>query len=120
MLKKARGITTLLLCVGTLLGCSTLTETRPSQQMLNMEVAIRAAKEVSADTLAPELFRLSNETALIARREYRVKNFENARMAADKARVYAEQAEFESIRNGGKRETLPQDPLADPSQPSSP
>lgn len=94
--------------------CS-VTAVRPAQEMSNMEVAIRAAKEVNADVLAPELFRLASETGQIARHEYRFKNFQNAKKLADKARVYAEKAEFESIRNGGKREALPQDPLSEPS-----
>ena len=83
--------------------------------MSNMEVALRAAKEVSADTLAPELYRLASEMSISARREYRLKNFKEAKEYADKARVLAEKSEFESIRNGGKRETIPQDPLAEPS-----
>lgn len=94
--------------------CS-ITAVRPAQEMSNMEVAIRAAKEVNADVLAPELFRLASETGQMARREYRFKNFQDAKKLADKARTYAEKAEFESIRNGGKREALPQDPLSEPS-----
>ncbi|MBS1959583.1 MAG: hypothetical protein JST80_08945 [Bdellovibrionales bacterium] len=85
--------------------------------MSNMEVAIRAAKEVSADVLAPELFRMAQETSLKARREYRLKNFKDAKVFADQARTYAERSEFESIRNGGKREIVPTDPLAEPSYP---
>jgi hypothetical protein len=94
--------------------CS-VTAVRPSQEMSNMEVAIRAAKEVNADVLAPELYRLAAENGQLARREYRFKNFQDAKKLADKARNYAEKAEFESIRNGGKRESLPQDPLSEPS-----
>ncbi len=80
-----------------------------------MEVAIRAAKEVGADNLAPDLYRNAIEQGLIARKEFRFKNFENAKKAADLSREFAEKAEFESIRNGGKREALPVDPFADPS-----
>ncbi len=96
------------------LGCS-ITAVRPSQEMSDMEVSIKAAMEVSADTLAPELFRLSNEAALLARKEYRVKNFEAAKRHADQARRYAERAEFEAIRNGAHRESKPVDPLSEPS-----
>lgn len=103
----------LIICLS---GCS-ITAVRPAQEMSNMEVAIRAAKEVSADVLAPELFRMAQETSLKARREYRLKNFKEARSFADQARTYAERSEFESIRNGGKRETVPSDPLAEPSYP---
>ena len=80
-----------------------------------MEVSIKAAKEVNADVLAPDLYRLAAENARFARKEYRFKNFMQAKDFARQAREYAERAEFESIRNGGKRETLPQDPLAEPS-----
>ena len=97
-----------------LASCS-VTAVRPSQAMSDMEVSMKAALEVSADTLAPEIFRLASESALIARREYKFKNFELARKYADQARVYAERSEFEAIRNGAKRESAPQDPLATPS-----
>jgi hypothetical protein len=94
--------------------CS-ITAVRPSQEMSNMEVAIRAAKEVGADNLAPELYRNAIEQGLMARKEYRFKNFMNAKALAEKARILAEKAEFESLRNGGKREALPVDPLSEPS-----
>jgi hypothetical protein len=80
-----------------------------------MEVSIRAAKEVNADTLAPELYRMANEVGLQARSAYRLKNFKKAKHLADEARAFAERAEFESIRNGAKRDVLPTDPLAEPS-----
>lgn len=88
---------------------------RPAQEMSNMEVALKAAKEVSADTLAPELYRSALEKSLIARKEYRFKNFLQARKLANDARTIAEKAEYESIRNGAKREIAPEDPLAEPS-----
>lgn len=80
-----------------------------------MEVSLKAASEVNADLLAPELFRLATETALHARREYRLKNFMEAKKFAEVARGHAERAEFEAIRNGAKREAIPADPLAEPS-----
>ena len=85
-----------------------------------MDVAIRAAKEVNADVLAPELYRLANETSQVARREFRYRNFQDAKRLADQARVFAEKAEFESIRKGGKREGIPDDPLAKPSYTEEP
>lgn len=97
-----------------LLSCS-ITAVRPSQEMSNLEVALKAAKEVNADVLAPELYRMATETSIKAHREYKFKNFENAKKLATQARVYAERAEFESLRNGAKRETLPVDPLSEPS-----
>jgi len=100
-------------------GCS-IFAVRPAQEMSNMEVAIKAAKEVGADLLSPELYRNSLEKGILARKEYRFKNFANARTIAEQARVLAERAEYESIRNGGKRDIMPQDPLAEPSYPSEP
>jgi len=94
--------------------CS-VTAVRPSQAMSDMEVSMKAALEVNADTLAPEIYRLASESALVARKEYKFKNFELAKKYADQARFYAERSEFEAIRNGAKRESAPQDPLATPS-----
>ncbi len=83
-------------------GCS-LVATRPVQEMSDTLAAIRAAKEVQADSLAPELFRLAKEWHLKAQREFRLKDFDTAKNSADRARFYAEQAEFESLKNGGTR-----------------
>lgn len=96
------------------LSCS-ITAVRPAQEMSNLEVSLRAAKEVNADVLAPELYRMATETSLRAHREYQFKNFEKAKKLAEQARAYAEKAEFESLRNGAKREAVPTDPLSEPS-----
>jgi hypothetical protein len=80
-----------------------------------MEVALRSANEVSADSLAPEIYRLATELALLARKEYRLKNFQSARRHAYDARIYAERAEYEALRNGAQRESAPADPLEEPS-----
>lgn len=99
--------------------CS-LTATRPTQEMSNTNAAIRAAKEVQADTLAPELYRQSTEWYLRAKHEYKFKNFQLAKEYADKARRLAEQAEFDSLRNGGNRgEVGASDPLANAPAPES-
>ncbi len=97
-----------------LIACS-ITAVRPAQEMSNMEVSLKAAKEVNADVLAPELFRSASEIGIRARRDYRFKNFESAKKLADQARSLAERAEFESLRNGAKRESIPTDPLSEPS-----
>jgi hypothetical protein len=90
-------------------GCS-IFASRPVQEMSYTSVAIRAAKEVQADTLAPELFRQANEWFFKAKHEYKFKNFKLAKEYTEKARHYAEQAEFESLRNGGNRtESAPAD-----------
>jgi hypothetical protein len=86
-----------------------LTATRPVQEMSDTGAAIRAAKEVQADTLAPELYRQANEWFLKARKEYKFKNFSFAQQYAVRARKFAEQAEYESIKNGGTRSEAPAD-----------
>lgn len=91
------------LCVfGAVSGCSILVA-RPVQEMSDTAAAIKAAREVQADTLTPELFRQANEAYQLARREYKFKNFELARQYAAQARSFAEQAEFEAIRTGASR-----------------
>ena len=71
--------------------------------MSNTAAAIYAAKEVQADTLAPELYRQADEWFGKAKYEYKLKNFALATDYAKKARKFAEQAEFESIKGGGNR-----------------
>lgn len=71
--------------------------------MSNTAAAISAAREVQADTLAPELFRQADEWFGKAKYEYRLKNFALASDYSKKARRFAEQAEFESIKSGGNR-----------------
>lgn len=92
-------------------GCA-LFHTRPVQEMSDTVAALRAAKEVQADTYAPELFRQANEWLFRARNEYKFKNFDLAEEYSDKARKFAEDAEFEAIRNGGNRtDQNPSDPM---------
>ncbi len=71
--------------------------------MADTAAAIRAAKEVQADVLSPDLYRQANELFFKARRNYRFKNFKQAKEQAEMARGFAEQAEFEAIRNGAQR-----------------
>jgi hypothetical protein len=74
--------------------------------MSNTAAAINAAKEVQADTLAPELFRQADEWFGKAKYEYKLKNFALASDHAKKARKFAEQAEFDSIKVGGNRSEI--------------
>jgi len=94
-----------LFAFGVASGCSILA-TRPVQEMSDTAAAIKAAREVQADTLTPELFRQANEWYQLARREYKFKNFKLASQYAAQARDYAEQAEFEAIRGGVSRGDL--------------
>jgi hypothetical protein len=91
-------------------GCS-LMVTRPVQDMSQTGAALRAAKEVQADTVAPELYRQASEYFLKAKREYKLKNFDFAKTYAERARRLAEQAEFEAIKAGINRSD---DPVLNP------
>ncbi len=99
------------------MGCSILV-TRPVQEMSDTNAAIRAAREVQANIYAPDLFRQSNEWFFKARQQYKIKNFDLAKTYARRARYLAEQAEIDSISNGGNRsEAYPEDkaPVSAPS-----
>jgi len=81
-------------------GCS-LTATRPLQEMSNAEAAIKAAKDLNADSLVPEIYRGALEQFFKAKREFRLKNFDEAKKFAVRAMRLAENAEFEAYRLGG-------------------
>jgi len=101
-------------------GC-TLLATRPIQEMSFTSAAIRAAKEVQADTLSPEFFRQSNEWFFKAKHEYKFKNFKLAKDYAQKAKYFAEKAELDAIRGGGNRsDQVVPDPLGNNAQPPPP
>ncbi len=88
--------------------------------MSDTAAAMRAAKEVQADTLAPELFRQASEWFFKAKKEYKFKNFKLAKEYGERARRFAEQAEFEAIRNGGNRTEVPPDPYGNSDTPPPP
>lgn len=102
--------------VMTLSGCA-ITATRPVQEMANSAAAIKAAKEVQADVLAPEIFRQSTELFFKAKRAYKFKEYKDAKELAFRARVTAEEAELESVLNGGNRQSLDKDPLSETKTP---
>ncbi len=98
-------------CLSNLTGCSLLA-TRPSQEMSDATAAIHAAKEVQADVLAPEIYRLAREAYIRARREYRFQNYARAAEELQRTRELSERAEFDALRAGGDRTpTPPADPL---------
>ncbi len=89
--------------------------------MSDTAAAIRSAKEVSAETVAPELYRQATEWFFKARNEFKMKNYKYAREYAVKARHYAEQAEFEALRSGANRtEASLSDPYAGEAAPPPP
>lgn len=92
----------------TVVGCS-IFKTRPVQEMSNTSAALKAAKEVQADILAPVLYREAMEWFQKAKAEYKLKNFQTAEEYALKARGFAEQAEFEVIKGGGQRAAAPEE-----------
>lgn len=100
-------------------GCS-LAATRPIQEMSNAEVAIRAARDLNADSLVPDIFRAANDAFYKAKRDFRLKDFENSKKHALRATRLAEQAEFEAYRLGGatpeaaSRLSAPEGSYADP------
>lgn len=103
----------------TLGGCS-LFHDRPIQLMSETAAALKAAREVSADSLAPEKFRLANEAYFRAQNEYRLKNFAVAEKYAKRARRLAEESEFDALRQGSSRTSLlPPDVPVGPPPPST-
>lgn len=91
--------------LASLTACSVFA-TRPQQEMSDTASALRAAREAQSETLAPELYRQANDWWLKARQEYKFKNFSLAQEFAEKARSYAEQAEYISLKQGATRVDL--------------
>lgn len=80
--------------------CSIAT-TRPVQEMSYADSALRAARDLHADSLSAELFRAATEVYSNAKREYRLKNFDTARKYALKSMRLSERAEFDAYLKGG-------------------
>lgn len=81
-------------------GC-TLTATRPLQEMSNAEAALKAAKDLHADSLSPTNYRIAVESFFKAKREYKLKNFDAAQKYALRTMKFAERGEFEAYLKGG-------------------
>jgi hypothetical protein len=111
---KIKASAILTLALASFFACSSLTTTRPVQEMSDTNAAIKAAKDVQADTIAPELYREASEWWRKARHEYRFKNFDLALEYAKKARKLAERAELEAIQNNGQHVDNPPDPTPTP------
>jgi len=107
-----------LLIVIFFVSCS-LTVTRPVQQMSDTAAALKAAKEVNADTLSAETYRKAAEAYLRAQNEYKLKNFNIALEHALEAKNLAEEAEFEALQKGATRTSLIslEDPVPTPTIP---
>jgi len=102
-------------------GCSVIAR-RPIQEMADATAALKAAREVQADTNSTDYFRLAEEMYFKARQEYRLKNFARAKKHAVEARELAEKSEFLSIRGGAVRSSLsaPQTEAPPPAEAGTP
>ncbi len=88
--------------------------------MSDTAAALRAAREVSADSLAPEKYRRATEAFFKAQNEYRMKNFQIAEDFAAKAKRLAEESEFDALRQGSSRTSLlPPEVPVPPPEPST-
>ena len=74
--------------------------------MTNADIAIRAAKDLNADSLAPDLYRKAVDAYFQAKRFYRLKDFKKAKSQAVVAMKIAERAEFIAYQKGGEASTL--------------
>jgi len=79
---------------------------RPIQEFSDQDAALKAARELGAQTAAPELYRKAEEYSIRALNEYKAKNFLVAREYAVKSREYAEKAEWLALLKGQTRESL--------------
>lgn len=100
-------------------GCG-LFATRPSLEMTYADSALRAAQEVKADILAPNLFREAYENYLKAKKFYKSKHFDSAKKHALITKKLAEEAEFISIKKGGATPDSPTDQGSTAIQPQQP
>lgn len=98
-------------------GCSIMAK-RPTQAYSDARAALLAAREVKAESLAPELFRQAQEWMEKGESEYQFKNFDEARRAFDVSRFFAEKAEFEVLVNGGTRTSIAPPPQFDEPPPA--
>ena len=80
-----------------LIGCG-LATTRPKLEMVMAQTAFVAARDATAQTLSPELFRRAEFYYLKAKSSYRQKAFNKAKQYALLSRQFAERAEYASIR----------------------
>ncbi len=109
----------LFLCLFFSSACS-ITATRPVQEMSYAVAALRAAKEVQADTLTPQLYQSAREWYFKARQEYKLKNFEEALAFANRARRFAEEAELKAQMSGATRQGLSPETVPEPPPPPNP
>lgn len=79
------------------MGCG-LVATRPKTEMAMAQVAFMAAKQVGADSKAPNLYRKAEVYYLKAKSAYRRKYFNKAKQYADLSKKFSEEAEYKAVR----------------------
>lgn len=80
-----------------IMGCG-LVATRPKIEMAMAQTAFLAAKQASADSKAPELYRKAEIYYLKAKSSYRRKYFNKAKQYAELSKKFSEEAEYKAIR----------------------
>lgn len=70
---------------------------KPIEDLVLADVALKAAQKVKADALAPDTFRKAENNFLRAQRDFRDGYFDSCRKFSQEARIFAEQAEYESL-----------------------
>lgn len=72
-------------------------QSRPVEELVLADVALKAAQKVKADVLAPDAFRQAENYYLRAKKDYNEGYFESAKKFATEARETAEQAEYKAL-----------------------
>lgn len=70
---------------------------RPIEELILADVAVKAAQKVKADALAPDAFRKAENHYLRAKKDYTDGYFDSSRKFANEARLLAEQAEYKAL-----------------------
>lgn len=86
-----------------LVGCSS----RPITELALADVSLKAAQKARADNLAPDTYRQAENHYLRAKKDYLDGYFESCKENADKARILAEQAEFQALEKNRKLRANP-------------
>ncbi len=87
---------TVILVLGSLLvgaGC----QSRPINELIFADVALKAAQKAKAENLATDLYRKAENNFLRAKRDYDESYFDSCRKFATEARILAEQAEYQAV-----------------------
>jgi hypothetical protein len=81
-----------ILCL-VLSGCAS----RPLEELVLADVALRAAQKVKADALSPDAYRKAENFYLRAKKDYAEGYFDSCKKFSADARLMAEQAEYRAL-----------------------